>query len=221
MKRWLIQLIAGFWWAIVFSVVLLKNRPTRGRPVFHGLISRILYEVVIYLDLLSPKGSSDLPTGSDEPPYRLPKKPAPAYLVLQPIRFTRVGCRHPKPWALTSRFHPYPAENRQGGSFLWYWLWTKSCPFAPFPLGSMVPCAVLTFLDVETTPRQRWPWTCKNSDFTVSMCWFWTLWLISVYRWRMWGCFSNFECRFNTFASWRNLSVQESSCSFLFFLNWQ
>ena len=36
---------------------------------FYSIISRILYYVVIYLGLLSPKGSSNLPTGSDGPPF--------------------------------------------------------------------------------------------------------------------------------------------------------
>ncbi len=85
------------------------------------------------------------------------------YLALQPIRFTRAACHHDAPWALTPRFHPCHA-----GGVAVVFCGTR-CPFPrkreslppnaglSFPLGSMAPCVVPTFLPLSGRERQSGP----------------------------------------------------------------
>ena len=64
-------------------------------------ISGVLYLTIIFLGLLSPISSSDLPTGECE------QHPFSPILVLLQVGFTRLSQSPEKRWALTSPFHPY------------------------------------------------------------------------------------------------------------------
>ena len=75
------------------------------------------------------------------------------YMAFQPIRFTLPACHHTATWAFTSHFHPYPALRRDG-YFLWYSLLPGCSRPGTFPLGSMAPCVVPTFLPVPDKPEQ-------------------------------------------------------------------
>ena len=85
------------------------------------------------------------------------------YLALQPIRFTRTPCHHGVPWALTPRFHPFLAR---GGWFFSVALAVRSLlsQGRAFPLGSMAPCAVPTFLPrLSTGAAERAADRCKGT----------------------------------------------------------
>jgi hypothetical protein len=146
-----------------------------------GPVSRILYVPAqagistIYLGRLSPSGSSSLPVPipSFPPDSRGPHdeskcNPGKAftligtYLALQPIRFTRTPCHQSVPWALTPHFHPYRgfrglASQNQGGYFLRHFLSIPAKAGISFPLGSMAPCVVPTFLPRSDRRRQSGP----------------------------------------------------------------
>ncbi len=69
-------------------------------------------------------------------------------MAFQPVRFTPVQCHHCMAWALTPRFHLFPPDRSQAGSyFLWHLLFPPAG--GPFPLGSTALCVVPTFLPDE------------------------------------------------------------------------
>ena len=75
---------------------------------------------------------------------------SPAYLALQPARFTPTRCCQRVPWALTPHFHPYlKARKPCGGCFLWHFLCAGVTPVTP--LFPRVRCPVLSGL---SSPRQ-------------------------------------------------------------------
>lgn len=108
-------------------------------------ISRVLCIAVrcsvIYLGLLSPTGSIDLPTG-------IRRAAQPAYLVFQPLRFTW----HPmSPWNPVGSYptiSPITCESLSRNHWLVYFLLHLLFPdeSGPFLLGSKVPYAARTFL---------------------------------------------------------------------------
>lgn len=71
---------------------------------------------------------------------------SPAYLVLQLIRFTRFLVTKKSRELLPHVFTLTPTNR--GGNFLWHLLLACSFLLTTFPLRSMMPFAVLTFLDI-------------------------------------------------------------------------
>ena len=63
------------------------------------------------------------------------------YVALQHTRFTQNYCYQQFPWALTSRFHPYPPKV--DGNFLWHFLPDQD---RDRPLTGVLLFAVRTFL---------------------------------------------------------------------------
>ncbi len=123
----------------------------------YGSVSGILFRAqgttsVIYLGKASLPSSSNLPTGLNEQPFCCVATTAPAYLVLQPIRFTLLQCCHRSPWALTPRFHPYHAI---GAWRLFSVALSVHAVSMAFPLGSMVLCVVPTFLYANGASTER------------------------------------------------------------------
>ena len=81
-------------------------------------------------------------------PSALGRAAPPVYMAFQHTRFTRKTYYYAMPWALTSRFHPYPPKA--DGNFLWH-----SLLFAPLNkfgitnirlFTGVLPFAVRTFL---------------------------------------------------------------------------
>lgn len=90
---------------------------------FCSLISRILYYVAIYLGLLSPKGSSDLPTGSDGPPFRFAKQTCTGIFGLAAHKVYPLFVSPRKTVSSYLTFSPLPLQQHcMGGNFLWHLL---------------------------------------------------------------------------------------------------
>jgi len=76
-------------------------------------VSRVLYQTIIYLGLLSPTGSSDLPLGKRRAAafQELAFRQFPPYLGLAPGGVCTAGMLPYRRWALTSPFHPYLGDS--------------------------------------------------------------------------------------------------------------
>jgi len=96
-------------------------------------------------------------------PFISQSETSPAYLVLQLIRFTRFFVTKKSRELLPHVFTLTPTNR--GGNFLWYLLLAYSFLFTTFPLRSMMPCAVLTFLDAS---RRRDNCCCKAQKYNFS-----------------------------------------------------
>jgi hypothetical protein len=99
--------------------------------------------MIIYLGLLSPEDSSDLP-GSDSPRQRLGKRggqPLLPYVVLLSGGVCPDPCYHGNAWSLTPRFHPCPSTS--SGRFVFCGTFR---PLRAHELRGTLPWRARTFL---------------------------------------------------------------------------
>lgn len=138
-------------------------KPGSVNPPWSKIILQQGRALIIYLVLLSPAGSIDLPVlprnrkseqlySPLKNKYITSAQESRTYLVFQPVRFTLPSLSPTKRWALTSPFHPYP-DIIGAVYFLWHFLFPPKqinferdlpvrkygalcCPdFPPFPVA--------------------------------------------------------------------------------------
>ena len=136
----------------LLSIILTykKSEKIKSRPV-----SRVLYPKgisIIYLGLMSPPTSCDLPLTTAFAPARAALYPEGNRDIHGLTTHQTHGCRRYRKhrWALAPPFHPYP--NRSPGGYFLFRYYTLA---DIFPLGRMAPCVARTFLPAKGEAIER------------------------------------------------------------------